>query len=439
MTPRDSFDTTLARWLDEEATGMAPAGLHDDAMKAVRAVRQRPMWLVAVRGGAIVPRSRAAGRSRLSTRYVLAILALALLAAALAIIGAGRRSPSDSLSSVTNGRIMFARERTPGTKAEYVTVRPDGTDEVRFLEADQCGQCTFWSPDGSRIMIPLVVEDRLRTATIAPDGTGQVVLAFPSETLFLGPGDWSRDGQQIALEGFDPSDPSLAGIFISAPDGSGLGRVTTSDDGRNHNWPRFSPDGRRIVYIAADLGGPSSIGFAGDLFIIGTDGSGLRQLNSTGTKAVANGTTGRPIDWSPDGRQLVFAAIDGPVEVGRSAVFVVGADGGDPVRISEFGTNLISVDWSPDGQWVAYGEVGSANELTWIAHPDGSAVRQLTGPGASLRGCCATWSPDGTRLLFQRFDGTDGDLWTMDVNGNALDQITHNPGVYIWYSWAPEP
>jgi Tol biopolymer transport system component len=438
MTPRDSFETTLARWLDEEATGTAPASLHDDAIKAMRAVRQRPMWLVAVRGGVVVPRSRVAGRGRLAMRYVLVILALALLAAALAIVGAGRLSDNDSLSRVTNGRIMFARERT-GTKPEYVTVRPDGTDEVRFLEADGCGQCTFWSPDGSRIMIPMVVENRLRTAVVAPDGSGQVVLAFPGETLFLGPGDWSPDGQQIALEGFDESNPSLAGIFIAAPDGSGLGRVTTTSDGRTHNWPKFSPDGRRIVYIAPDLENPTGFDLAGDLFIVGTDGRGPRQVNPAGSKALVTGNVGQAIDWSPDGRQLVFAAIDGPLEVGRSAVFVVGADGGDPVRISDFGTQLISVEWSPDSQWITYGEIGSANELTWIARPDGTGARQLTGPGTSVRGCCATWSPDATRLLFQRFDGTARDLWTMDVNGNVLDQITHNPGTYTWYSWAPKP
>jgi Tol biopolymer transport system component len=438
MTPRDSFDMTLARWLDEEATGTAPAGMHDDAMKAMRAVRQRPAWLVAVRGDVVVPRSGATGRGRLATRYVLVILALALLAAALAIVGAGRLSDNDSLSRVTNGRIMFARERT-GTKPEYVTVRPDGTDEVRFLEADECGKCTFWSPDGSQIMIPLVVQGRLRTALMAPDGSGQVVLEFPAETRFLGPGDWSRDGREIALEGSDPSDQNRSGIFVAAADGSSLRQVSATTDGRAHTWPIFSPDGRWVAFLAADVDAPPTGGFAGDLFIVGTDGGTPRQINPFGTKAVATGNAGQMMSWSPDSRQLVFAAIEGSLATGRSAVFKVDMSGGEPVRISDFGSMIITVEWSPDGQWIAYGEIGSANELTWIARPDGTGARQVTGPGTSVRGCCATWSPDTTRLLFQRFDGAARDLWTMDVNGDVLDQITHNPGTYIWYSWAPEP
>jgi Tol biopolymer transport system component len=338
-----------------------------------------------------------------------------------------------------NGRILLARETT-GPKAEYLTVRPDGTDEVKFLEASECGQCTFWSPDGSRIMMPLVVEGRLRAAIIVPDRTGQFVLAFPGETLFLGPGDWSPDGRQIAFQGFDPSDLSRAGIYIAASDGSALRRVSTSTDGRTHDWPRFSPDGRRIVFLAVDADtAPAGRGFAGDLFMVTTEGGVPHQLNPPGTKVVATGTTGHMVDWSPDGRQLVFAAIEGPLADGRSSVFRVDADGGVPVRISDFGQWLVSVEWSPDGKWIAYGEVASGNESTWIAHPDGTGVRQLTGPGTSLVGCCATWSPVGTRLLFQRGTVGSRDLWTMDLTGNVLDQITRKPASYIWYSWAPRP
>jgi Tol biopolymer transport system component len=432
MTRRQSFDATLTHWLDDATAGMAPAGLHRDAMKAARGVRQRPMWLVAVRGGLdFGPRT---GIRRLAAqRYVFVLLALALLVAALALFLLGGPRP------IVNGRILFARETT-GPTAEYFTILPDGTGEVTFLEASECGQCTFWSPDGRRIMMPKVINGRLRTATIAPDGTGEVVLAFPGETLFLGPGDWSPDGRQIAFQGYDPSDSSRAGIYIAASDGSGLRRVSTSTDGRTHDWPTFSPDGRRIVFLAVDADtAPPGLGFAGDLFVLEANGGVPRQLNPAGTKALATGQTGQPIDWSPDGRQLVFAAIEGPLADGRSAVFRVDAEGGVPVRVSDFGQWLLSAEWSPDGKWIAYGDVASGNESMWVAHPDGTGVRQLTGPGTSLIGCCGTWSPDGTRLLFQRGTVGSRDLWTMDLAGNVLDQITSKPASYIWYSWAPRP
>ena len=432
MTRRDSFDAALAEWLEDEATGTTPASLHDDAIRAARVVRQRPLLLVMVRGGVDFG-PRLGIRRPVATRFVLVILALALLVAALALVVVGGPRP------IANGRILLARETT-GPKAEYFTIRPDGTDEVKFLEASECGQCTFWSPDGRRIMMPKVIDGRLRTAVIAPDGTGEVVLAFPGETLFLGPGDWSPDGRQLALQGFDPSDASRAGIFITASDGSSIKRITTSTDGRSTESPKFSPDGRRIVFLAVDADtAPAGLGFAGDLFVVETNGGVPRQLNPAGTKALATGQTGQPIDWSPDGRQLVFAAVEGALADGRSAVFKVDVEGGVPVRISDFGQFLVSVEWSPDGKWIAYGEVTSGNESTWIAHPDGSGVRQLTGPGTPVVGCCATWSPDGTRLLIQRGTVGSRDLWTMDLAGNVLDRISSTAATYVWYSWAPQP
>jgi len=101
---------------------------------------------------------------------------------------------------------------------------------------------------------------------------------------------------------------------------------------------------------------------------------------------------------------------------------------------------MAAVEWSPDGQWVVFGEVDGTAPRLWIAHPNGTDTRQLLGPDAHLQGCCgATWSPDSTRLLFQRGTGLERDLWTMDLQGNPVDRITHEPSIYLWFDWAPAP
>jgi Tol biopolymer transport system component len=436
MIRPEAFDATLVAWLEDEGAGMAPADLHASAMRAARVVRQRPGWLVTLRGGIDVgPRSTA--RGSISRRTVLIAVGLLLLAAALVIVGAGILNTIPPPLGA-NGRIMFARE-VPSAKPEYVTAGPDGSSELRFMEANDCGQCTFWSPDGRRIMIPAAIPDRLGTAIISPDGSGRVDIAFPDATLNLGPGGWSRDSRLVALEGFDPLDPSRNGIYVAAVDGTGIRRITTSEDGRTHEFPRFSPDGRRIVFFAKDPDQPPVGYAAGDLFIVELDGSKLHQVNAPGTKVIETAANGQPASWSPDGRRLLFAAIEGVLALGRSAAYVVDADGGEPVRISGYGTWLAAVEWSPDGRWVVFGEVDGAIPATWIARPDGTAVRQLLGPEATLKGCCATWSPDASRLLFQRGNDLGRDLWTMDLDGNPLDQITHDPGIYIWFDWAPAP
>ena len=438
MSQRDPFDTALAGWLEDEAAGMAPPDLHAGAMRAARRTGQRPTWLVAVRGG-LDAGPRVAGHLG-PARTILVVLALLLLAAVL-VVAAGRLLNNEPLFGVANGRILVALERA-GEGADYVTVGPDGTGALSFMQADDCDQCAFWAPDGRRIMIPFVAADgRLGTAIIDPDGSNRVEILSPDPTLFLGPGSWSADSRHIALEGFDPNNTTKpeAGIYVAAADGTGLRQVTSSTDGRPHVFPSLSPDGRRVAFLAQDPEKPIIGTTAGDLFVVNLDGTGLRPINRAGTKIVATGTTGRPADWSPDGRQLLFAAMEGRQEVGRSAAYLVDVDGGEPRQVSSDGTWLISVEWSPDGAWLLYGEVDSPSAPTWVARAEGSEARQLTGPGAPVQGCCATWSPDSTRLLFRRPANGGADLWTMDLNGTLLDQITNDPGEYIWYSWVRHP
>ena len=441
MSQRNSFDSTLAGWLEDEAAGMAPPDLHAGAMRAARRAGQRPTWLVAVRGG-LDAGPRVAGPF-VPARTILVVLGLLLLAAVV-VVAAGRLLNNQPLFGVANGRIMVARETT-GQGADYVTVEADGTGALSFMQADECGQCAFWSPDGRRIMIPFVPSgDRLGTAIIDPDGANRVEVPFPDSTLFLGPGAWSADSRRIVLAGFDPSDPTRAevGLYVAGADGSGLRQVTSSTDGRIHEFPSMSPDGRRIAFLAQDPDQPMIGVAAGDLFIVNVDGTGLRQLNREDTKVVATGTSGRPVDWSPDGQQVLFAALEeslDPLGRGAAYVFDVDVENAEARQISGFGSWLASVEWSPDGNWVVYGEIDAPDAPTWIARPDGSEGRQLTGRGGPVRGCCATWSPDSTRLLFKRTVTGGTDLWTMDLNGNLLDQITNDPGLYIWYSWVRQP
>jgi Tol biopolymer transport system component len=51
------------------------------------------------------------------------------------------------------------------------------------------------------------------------------------------------------------------------------------------------------------------------------------------------------------------------------------------------------------------------------------------------------WSPDGSELLFVRFalDGGDPNLWTVNVDGTDLQQMTDGPteAEYTGYRWLP--
>ena len=110
--------------------------------------------------------------------------------------------------------------------------------------------------------------------------------------------------------------------------------------------------------------------------------------------------------------------------------------------------------YSPDGQWIVFASTRQAYErdlspaegkqletdpsyfaeiYIMRADPDGSGVRRLTDVPGYDGG--PFFSPDGTRIVWRRFDesGLIADIWTMNLDGTDERQITDFGAM----SWAP--
>jgi Tol biopolymer transport system component len=123
------------------------------------------------------------------------------------------------------------------------------------------------------------------------------------------------------------------------------------------------------------------------------------------------------IAWSPDGHSVAVAA----TASGSRGLFIVDANSGalTPLAIDYQG---LEAYWRPpDGrQLMFFGGHGSAVGLFMVDVDDGvvtEIVRQ-TAPGAGIRP--AGWTPDGSRVVFMRYDGT-GRIFThiLDVTTRA--------------------
>jgi len=134
---------------------------------------------------------------------------------------------------------------------------------------------------------------------------------------------------------------------------------------------------------------------------------------------------------APDGRQFVYAnpegvfvqawggdtprrlAWDPPVEVTDIAWIpqsntIIVAAGNTLWRTSLAATtadklvdDVVKASVSPDGQRIAFQRTGGG---LWIANRDGTGVRPLEPPQEQITFAKASWSPDGTRLAYIKYD-----------------------------------
>jgi len=198
---------------------------------------------------------------------------------------------------------------------------------------------------------------------------------------------------------------------------SGTSRLTnnTASDG----YPRWSPDGRMIVFYSNRDGNS-------EIYVMGADGSGQTNLtNDPGADTIAT--------WSPDGTKIAFST----GRTGDSEIFIMGADGSNPVNVSHNpGSNDWSPDWSPDGAKIVFISDRDGNDEIYVMNVDGTGQTNLTNNAGGDYG--PRWSPDNSSISFQSNRDGDFEIFVMGADGSNPTNLTDNEVTDVNASWSPD-
>jgi len=132
---------------------------------------------------------------------------------------------------------------------------------------------------------------------------------------------------------------SCAGPALAA------GRAMTVDDllaVKGVSDPQVSPDGKLVVYVVSELDRATEKSNS-DLYLIPSGGGEPRRLTT------ATGSDNHP-RWSPDGRSIVFLSTRG----GSAQVWLLPVDGGEARPLSKLPVDVAGPIWSPRGDRVAF-------------------------------------------------------------------------------------
>jgi Tol biopolymer transport system component len=155
------------------------------------------------------------------------------------------------------------------------------------------------------------------------------------------------------------------------------------------------------------------------------------------------------LEWSTDGSQLAIASGQADLVRGQSlrdgSIRLYDADRGD-IRTLVAPSGVSSLTWSPDGSRIAYqrggGDGAAMDQEIWVAQVDGSGEYLLASGFGSIYGVGPVWSPTGDRIVYQRMKGSgeahEVVLVTPDGEGEVVLPDLRLPGTDDSVSWRPD-
>jgi TolB protein len=258
--------------------------------------------------------------------------------------------PASAQADVFNGRIAFSSFRSDPTfrTGDIFTMNNDGTDLRRLTTNPADDAQADWAPDGRDIVYRIRKPNSrinfevsrmtasgggVRTLTDSPTGVASSQPSwYPDRSAFL----FRRSG---GIEG--PGSLWHMGLLGESPE-------LLFDPPGAQLYPSWSPDMSRLLFATrkSETGDTDRA-----VESMAGDGTGLTTLFD-----VPGAYDSAPA-WSPDGTRIAFESnsdVAGGNPEGDMEIWMMGADGSDPIQITHNALHDEGPAWSPDGTMLAY-------------------------------------------------------------------------------------
>jgi len=311
------------------------------------------------------------------------------------------------------------------------------------------------SPDGKSIAFVLsrinLDQDRADRDLLIIDIASGAPRALTHDRKGVGSPRWSPEGDRLAFEALDTGakDPKLQ-LFVLPMTGGEAHRLTDVPNGiEQFAW---SPNGQQIAFVTSDepenkkeiekhndafevgdndylTTGPTT---PSHLWIVGAEGGKPRRLTSGAwslAKSAPPSSPASPINWSPDGKSILFTRQEHPQfgDADQTTMQVLDVDSAATRRVTmrekfeSFGL------FSPDGTKIAYWyprDSDPNNQIEIVIAPapaSGAAPADGAVATSAIDHNIARviWMPDSNSILVGGHDATQTSMWLQPLAANA--------------------